>query len=254
MNEKKSLALSSTPSQRLHEQLGKLIAKTSPGDRLLSEPKLAKEFGVARATLREAMRTFEIQGLIHRRQGVGTFVAHPSKVMQTGLEVLESIHTLAQRINLPVQMSTYEIEFRTANKKECQILKMEPGQRVMRVAWVMGVEDHPVAYLIDILPDDLLSREKVDMDFDGSILDLLLQQDKLKLINSSTEINAVAANPEVAQAMAIQREDVVLFLEAVLYSSEGRPVDYSHSYFLPGYFRFHVNRRIGNGLSSQSTN
>jgi hypothetical protein len=25
----------------------------------------------------------------------------------------------------------------------------------------------------------------------------------------------------------------------------GRVVDYSHSYFLPGFFRFHVVRRVG---------
>lgn len=242
-------ASQNTPSQRLHEQLGQLIAKTAPGKRLLSEPKLAKEFGVARATLREAMRTFETHGLIHRRQGVGTFVVHPSKVIQTGLEVLESIHTLAQRINLPVRMSTYEIECRTANEKECQILNMESGQHVMQVAWVMEAEDRPVAYLIDLLPDHILTSEKVERDFDGSILDLLLQNDKLALINSSTEINAVAANTEVARALDIQVEDVALFLEATLYSAEGNPVDYSHSYFLPGYFRFHVNRRIGNVLS-----
>jgi GntR family transcriptional regulator len=32
---------------------------------------------------------------------------------------------------------------------------------------------------------------------------------------------------------------------ATLYSANGAVVDYSHSYFLPGHFRFHVVRRIG---------
>ncbi len=60
-------------SQRLQFQLRQIIADTTPGDCLPSEPKLAKKLEVSRATLREAMRTFETQGLIHRRQGVGTF-------------------------------------------------------------------------------------------------------------------------------------------------------------------------------------
>src|SRR5512139_2274410 len=87
-------------SQRLHEQLRQVIAATKPGDRLLTEPALARQMGVSRATLREAMRTFETQGLIRRRQGVGTFVLRPAHVLESGLEVLESLETVAQRMGL----------------------------------------------------------------------------------------------------------------------------------------------------------
>ena len=91
-----------TLPQQLHERLRKLISETEPGGRLPSEPKLAKQLGVSRATLREAMRIFETQGVIHRRQGVGTFVIPPSQVIETGLEVLESILTQAKRKDLPI--------------------------------------------------------------------------------------------------------------------------------------------------------
>jgi GntR family transcriptional regulator len=35
---------------------------------------------------------------------------------------------------------------------------------------------------------------------------------------------------------------------ARLYSDAGAIVDFSNSYFLPGYFRFHVVRRVDNGI------
>lgn len=234
-----------TLTQQLQDHLRQVIAATPPGGRLPSEPKLARQLGVSRATLREAMRIFETQGLIHRRQGVGTFVIHPSGVFETGLEVLESIHTMAKRIGLDVDIGTHQIETRPANSKEIDSLGLEGGQKVNQISWVMKAGPRPVAYLVDILPQDIIPLKKIQQEFNGSVLDILVEKSRISLSNSRTEINAVAAPPEIAKALGIQRGDVMLFFEAILYSAEGRAVDYSYSYYLPGYFKFHVIRRVG---------
>jgi GntR family transcriptional regulator len=49
----------------------------------------------------------------------------------------------------------------------------------------------------------------------------------------------------VAKPLEIQRDDVLLRFESQLYDSQGKVLDYSVSYFIPGYFHFHVNRRVG---------
>lgn len=232
-------------SHRLHESLRAIIDATPPGGRLLTEPKLAKQLGVARATLREAMRTFETQGLIRRKQGVGTFVVHPSKVIRTGLEVLESIHTLAERIDLEVEIGDYQVDRRPGKENEIEILGLEEGANIVQVSWVIEAESRPVAYLVDILPEDVLTKEEILREFNGSVLDLLLDKGQIPLSTSRTEINAVAASPEIARALGIQRGDVLLYFEATLFSTQGRVVDYSYSYYLPGYFKFHVVRRVG---------
>ena len=96
--EKKPKKIVEHPFARLQNELDRLIRETKPGEKLLSEPQLARELGVSRATLREGMRTFEAQGLIRRRQGVGTFVVGETRVIDSGLEVLESIESLANQI------------------------------------------------------------------------------------------------------------------------------------------------------------
>ncbi|MFN2145806.1 MAG: GntR family transcriptional regulator, partial [Anaerolineales bacterium] len=137
-----------TLSQNLHERLRVMIAETEPGGRLPSEPALAKQMGVSRATLREAMRIFETQGMIHRRQGVGTFVIPPSQVLETGLEVLESILTLAERKNLQIEVGPCSIIEREATKEEIEALKLSPGGKVLQFSCVMETPDRPVAYLV----------------------------------------------------------------------------------------------------------
>lgn len=234
-----------TLTYNLEEQLRSLILQTEPGGKLPSEPLLAQQLGVSRATLREAMRTFETQGVIRRRQGVGTFVVHTPQAIETGLEVLESVLTLSNRIDLSVEMASYQIDHRLASPQEQQLFSIPLEQRVVQVSWIMEAEGRPVAYLEDILPDDVLQPREIHDTFAGSILDLLLQRKNITLTTSSTEINAIAASPELARALGIQRHDVLLCLEAHLFSIDGRLIDHSFSYYLPGYFRFHVVRRVG---------
>lgn len=232
-------------SQQLHEHLRQVIAATCPGERLPSEPDLARQLGVSRATLREGMRIFETQGVIHRRQGVGTFVIQPSGVIETGLEVLESILTMAERIDLDVDVGSYHIVRRLPTEEEHAVLNLEAGKNVLEICWVMEASTRPVAYLVDILPEGIIPVKDIRRDFNGSVLDLLAEKNGISLSTSRTEINAVAAPTDIARALGIQRGDVVLYFQATLYSTEGRAVDHSYSYYLPGYFKFHVMRRVG---------
>ena len=113
--------------RKLQEELGKVIANTPAGERLPSEPKLAKLLNVSRATLREAMRAFEGQGVIRRRQGVGTFVISHTHIIESGLEVLESIETLAHRIDLEVEMGVSNIRYVDADAEQAQLFDLKSG-------------------------------------------------------------------------------------------------------------------------------
>ncbi|HEY9078231.1 MAG TPA: GntR family transcriptional regulator [Anaerolineaceae bacterium] len=238
--------------QKLQSQLADMIAATPPGERLLTEPELAQKLGVSRATLREAMRSFEGQGLIRRRQGVGTFVVGHTQVIDTGLEVLESIEVLARKIGLDVSLGDLRVRQMNADEWQAQALNVEPGDNLVEVSRVIVAENRPVAYLVDLLPENILTPRDLEEGFTGSVLDLLLRRGDPPLNHSSTEIQAVASPADVARLLQIQRGDVLLLFTANLYTNSGRVVDVSHSYFLPGYFRFHVVRRVGVSLPMNS--
>jgi len=230
---------------RLQNELAEMINSQPPDSKLESEPLLAKKMGVSRATLREAMRSFEGQGLIRRRQGVGTFVVAKVPVLDTGLEVLESIETIALRSGLSVSMGELQVQEVMADGELAGSLNVQPGTKVTRVTRVIYTYNRPIAFLLDTLPLDILAASDIQTGFTGSVLDLLMHRGNPKLNQSRTEINAIGATSEVAHALQLQRDDVLLHFAAQLYSETGRVVDYSISYFLPGYFRFHVVRRVG---------
>ena len=232
------------PFQRLQVDLAALISRSPAGQRLPSEPDLAKQLGVSRATLREAMRSFETQGLIRRRQGSGTFVVGKTQVMDSGLEVLQSLETIAKRLGLEVSVSDLSIEATVADEELAKMLDVPVGENLTLVRRVVHADDRPVAYLVDILPGTIMRSKDLPADFNGSVLDFLLGRgDALK--TSRANVTAIGATAEVAKALEIQRGDVLLHFHSQLFDDRGKAVDYSLSYFIPGYFHFHVVRRVG---------
>lgn len=236
------------PFQRLQSDLAALIDRTPAGSRLVSEPELAKQLGVSRATLREAMRTFETQGLIRRRQGAGTFVVGKVPVMDAGLEVLESLETMARRMNLVITVSDLQLDRIDATEDLTSGLGVMPGTCLTRIQRVIRADTRPVAFLIDTLPEEVLKLQDLPEGFNGSVLDFLLQRGS-DLRISRAAITATNATADVAKALEIQRGDVLLQFTSELFAADGKIVDYTLSYFIPGYFNFHVVRRIGNGNS-----
>lgn len=66
-----------------------LDSEFAVGEILPNERDLAARFGVARATLRQALEQLELEGRLQRRRGVGTTVAPP----RVGLDVMSAPHS-----------------------------------------------------------------------------------------------------------------------------------------------------------------
>jgi GntR family transcriptional repressor for pyruvate dehydrogenase complex len=66
-------------SERIVEQIrdAVLSGRLKPGDRVASEKELTAQFGVSKATMREALRVLEAMGLVELRKGIqgGVFIA-----------------------------------------------------------------------------------------------------------------------------------------------------------------------------------
>ncbi len=229
---------------QVEEALYILMDQLQSGDRLPPEPELAKRLGVSRATLREVMRTFEERELVIRKHGVGTFVAPRIPPLESGLEMLESIDSLASRKGMETEVTRLRVEERQATEKELAGLQISESTEVLAVSRTISIQDKPVAYLVDVVPTKYLSSSDLGKDFHGSVLDLFLDRGKPSLAYSWTNITAKGASRELSSLLEIRRGTALIKIEAQLFSVEEDVVDYSISYFVPGHFQFHVIRRI----------
>jgi GntR family transcriptional repressor for pyruvate dehydrogenase complex len=64
-------------SDHIVEQIAELIARGAlkPGDRIPSEKQLCEKFGVGRTSVREALRSLSVMGVLESHMGDGTFVS-----------------------------------------------------------------------------------------------------------------------------------------------------------------------------------
>ena len=144
-----------------------------------------------------------------------------------------------QKVQATLAVGALEVaEPVVAKRGAIAVLTLLPRSGVIRA------DGRPVAYLIDSLPDEILKPGILPSEFRGSVLDFLLAAGS-DLQLSRAAISATNATAEVAKPLEIQRDDVLLRFESQLYDSKGHVMDYSVSYFIPGYFHFHVNRRVG---------
>src|ERR687895_944662 len=65
-----------TRYRAIERYLRALVEGANPGDPLPSEAELCERFSVSRMTVRQALAELTNDGLVERRRGQGTFVAH----------------------------------------------------------------------------------------------------------------------------------------------------------------------------------
>jgi GntR family transcriptional regulator len=233
------------PRIELESSLVHLLNSLNQGDRLPPEPDLAKQLGVSRAMLREVVTGLVERGLLIRRQGIGTFVASQTPFFDFGLEVLESLDSLAHRTGMETEVSELEILPRKWKPEEIELLQIEAvNENVLEVSRVISIKRKPIAFLIDIVPDQFLSLAEVKASIHGSVYDLLTQKGEIPLAYSRTEIMAINANPILGKRLNVAGGSPLILLTAQLFSQDDQVIDFSYSYFVPGQFKFHVMRRL----------
>lgn len=221
-----------------------------PGEQLPSEEDLAAQLGISRPTLREALNRLEQDGVIVRRHGVGTFVSRHTPILESGLEVLESLERQARRRGLDTEVAHLSVSERPATREEREMLLLPDHEtvEVLSVDRVIAIAGEPVAYLRDVVPQTYLRQQDLGDRFSGSVLDILLQQDTVLPVTSRAQVSAENADAHVASQLGIRKGTALLKLVGQLYSQDETVLDYSTSHFIPGHFKLHVTRRVDVGL------
>src|SRR6266478_66137 len=137
---------------RIAETLRERIrgGELASGARLETQRRLATSFGVTLMTLRQALELLEREHLISRRHGLGTFVAAPS----IDYDILQ-LRRFAGDLSAKGEHVTTRLlatRFSTPDRPVADALGLGPGARVLVVARLRLVDDHPMSLQCSFLP------------------------------------------------------------------------------------------------------
>ncbi|MGZ4031323.1 MAG: GntR family transcriptional regulator [Tumebacillaceae bacterium] len=211
----------------------------SPGTRLPSEFELSKMFGVSRATLREALRVLEEEGMVVRRHGIGTFLAERS-VVQAGIEQLFSVTEWIERANrLPgtIGFETSEVECSEEDRERFGLQEPSP---ILLITRIRTADGDPVVYCEDRIPRSVLPDGLAG--FDGSLFHQL-EAAGHPIAYARTVIKPIAHHDQVFPALGVRDKQALLLLEQMHFDAHDQPVLLSSNYFRTDAFHFHVLRR-----------
>jgi len=214
------------------------------GDRLPSEELLAKQLGISRSTLREAMGHLETQGVIVRRQGVGTFVAEPAhSSLLGGIEQLESLQSRARKAGFDVQTDERRVSREPVHPEWSRELGQYFQGELARLESVQSVNGRRMAYFDSYLPlafGDLRELET----FDGTAIEFINRYSDAGVSHTRSGVFAIRADAGLAARMGVEPDEAILHLKEIYFSARSVAVGISMNYFLTEAFHFYVIRQV----------
>ncbi len=205
-----------------------------PGDKLETEENIAKQFGVSRPTVRQALKDLEQEGYLSRVKGSGTFVTEP-KVLHTSTSFIASYKKEAEEQGRAFVSEVVEFETIAANEKIAKELGIKKGMQVKKLVRIRKNkggqnEECPVVYTSVYIP---LFRfpEIEEQDFSKVSLYETLEKHGLGISHVSKMLEVCMPEKKVRDALKIGTWEPAIFVVSKGFLKNGETMEYAESYY-----------------------
>jgi GntR family transcriptional regulator len=211
----------------------------APGDQIPGEQDLCALYRVSRTVVRQALRELELEGVINRRKGKGTFISLP-KISEGLVQKLTGFYQdMLERGLKPVTKVLHQ-NVEPANEKVARFLKIKPGDQVIDILRLRFINNEPIQLVTTYVPFEICpALATVDLT-DRSLYEFLETECGVVISKGRRYIEAVLANENEAELLGIERGAPLLMLDSISYAENGLPIEYYHALHRGDRSRFEV--------------
>ncbi|WP_053958218.1 GntR family transcriptional regulator [Sulfobacillus thermosulfidooxidans] len=191
----------------------------SAGDQLPSEPELAHQYQVSRATIRQALAELAQEGYLIREKGRGTFVSHPIIVDNAQVFTTFEDAALSQIVN---QTHLVQMDVLVPPAKVAHELDLSPADRVYEITTVRGTQDEKLAVRTSLIPEKFapdLMRQLTRSHYNADVYHILQEQYGLVLTGAEQIFQSIAATTKEAKLLGIRRGVPLMLWQGLIYAT-----------------------------------
>lgn len=192
-----------------------------PGDKIMTEAEMAKQYGVSLITVRKAIGSLTEKGLVVRKQGKGTFVTKPK--LSRNMKKLQSFSEMCEQMGVIPGAKMLENRLVKADKKVAERFGIEAGSNVVYISRLRYANKEPVQIERNYFPIKyaFLLDSKFD---DNSLLDFLHEKTGAQVASSEKIIELCRATAEEAELLGVKKGDYLLFVRSTAFDDDGEPL------------------------------
>ena len=213
----------------LYHQLRELLSEKiesgewQPGRQLPSEPDLAREFGVSRATVRQAMQLLESQGLVERIQGKGTFVGRP-KFANNLMLMFSPSRGMTNTKSLP-DLQVQSLERVHPSSSVAARLGIGTDEYVYELRRRVVVDGEPLLLVRNWLIADRFPGLKEKFS-DAGVLQTIITHYGIDAFQQHKEVEVTILDEEEAEDLSARPGSPALLLTYLTRPMDGEPFEY----------------------------
>ena len=212
--------------------------------RIPSETELAHELGVSRTTIRDALSRLELEGVIYRKQGAGTFVNEAGLQIKTRLEEIWGYEAMLEAHGYTPSTQIIKVQEQPAQAELATELGLDPTDKVLVIQKLFLADKEPVILTCNSIPIRLIQRPYTDTAFHLPMFEFLPKFCQEHLAYYLSEIIPWIAPPWVAALLKLpETPTALLSFEELGYNQDNNPIVKAQSYFRDDLLRLRLIRR-----------
>lgn len=197
------------------------------GTRLPSEEELRQRYGVSRMTVRQALERMATAGLVHKRQGVGTFVAK-SKIERVASRLI-GFQEDAVAHGLRPETRVLSAGLEQIGEEDGEAIGIAPEAEVLRVTRLRITDGEPIGLnTITVVPE--FSLALADIDFTTSFYTGVAERLRVEVGEAAQTVEAVR-DGRAAELLQVEPSMPLLRVSRVTYLADRRLLGVTHSLY-----------------------
>ncbi len=226
----------------LHAQVEKMLremieAPEYQNNALLpNEMLLAKQLGISRNTVRQALNKLVYEGLLIRKKGVGTRVADRS--VNTRAQNWLSFSQEMKASGIEIKNFDLQVSWVEADEHVASFFNVPVGKKILKLERLRGRVEYPFVYFVSYF------HPRIGMtgneDFSKPLYEILEKEHAVIVKLSQEEISASLAGEKIGRILGISAASPVLRRKRFVYDPGGRPVEYNLGYYRADSFSYTI--------------